>query len=306
MWTRLFDRARCGRVLGKSRTALVSLAAVSALFSSPSQIAPAFLRDHVPAFLATGVATAKDVAELHRDLGATGSDYRLRVSAALALGQMGRRESIGPLVKALDDPHPAVRAAASAALSKIGDPSAAGAVEAAAGRESVASVKAQHQATVAKLRGGSVSSSAKFVVKMGTFANRTSTKSPEAEKVFRDATRANVLKVPGALVPGDREDASSIGKAKSLPVVAIDGTISKLNSVKTGGEVGWDAQVEYLIKQLPDQSLKSTIKGRSKALVSAGAVKNASDDKALQVDAVNAAVESALGDAGRALNAATR
>lgn len=290
----------------RSRTALVTLAAVTVLSTSPSQVAPAFLRDYVPSFFPVGVAVAKDMAELHRDLAATGSDFRLRVSAALALGQMGRRESVGPLIKALDDPHPAVRAAASAALAKIGDSSAASAVEAAAGREPVASVKAQHETTLARLRGGASSSIAKFVVKLGTFANRTTTKSPEAEKVFRDATRTHVAKVPGALVPSEREDASSIGKAKSLPVVAIDGTISKLNSVKNGNEVGWDAQVEYLIKQLPDQALKSTIKGRSKALASAGAIRSANDEKQLQVDAVNAAVESALGDAGRALNAATK
>ncbi len=301
MARRLLERA-----LGsKGRAALVTLGAVSLLATSPSEIAPAFLRDHAPAFFATGIAVAKDMAELHRDLGATGSDFRLRVSAALALGQMGRRESVKPLIKALDDPHPAVRAAGSAALAKIGDASAADAVEAAASREPVASVKAQHQATVARLRGGSTSS-AKFVVKLGTFANRTSTRSPEAEKVFRDATRTNVAKVPGALVPGEREDASSIGRARSLPVVAIDGTISKLNSAKSGGDVGWDAQVEYLIKQMPDQALKSTIKGRGKALASAGAVRGPSDQAQLQVDAVNAAVESALGDAGRALNAATR
>ena len=167
-------------------------------------------------------------------------------------------------------------------------------------------MKAQHQSTLARLRGGNATTAgAKFVVKLGIFANKTSTKSPEAEKVFRDATRAQVAKVPGALVPGEREDASSIGKAKSLPVVAIDGSISKLNSAKSGSDVGWDAQVEYLIKQMPDQSLRGTITGRGTALASAGAIRSPSDQAQLQADAVNAAVTSALGDAGTALNAAT-
>jgi len=297
------------RTLVRGRTIFVSLAAIATLVTSPSGTAPAFLRDHAPGLLAVGVARAKDIAELHRDL-ADSSDFRLRVSAALALGQMGRRESVSRLIKALDDSHPAVRASASAALAKIGDGAAIGPIEAAAGRESVATVKAQHQASLIRLRRGSgaspSASAPRFVVKLGTLANKTGVRSPEGEKVFRDATRAQLAKVPGALLPGEREDASTIGKARSLPVVGIDGSISKLNSAKSGGDVGWDAQVEYLVKQLPQQALKSTIKGRGKALASAGAVRGQAEQTQLQVDAVNAAVESALGDAGTALNAATK
>lgn len=290
--------------MAKVRSSMwMSLAAVGVLASSTSDLAPAFLRDRAPALFAPNLAEAKDLAELHRDL-ATGSDFRLRVSAALALGQMGQRASLGPLVKALDDPHPAVRAAASAALGKIGDPSVAGAVDAAAGRESVASVKAQHQATVARLRAGA-STSARFVVKLGKLANKTGVRSAEVDRTFRDSTRAFVAKVPGALLPGEREDATSVGRARSLPVVALDGSISKLTNARSGSDVGWDAQVEYLITQMPQQQLKGTMKGRGKALASAAAV-GPSEQAQLQQDAVNAAVESALSDAGRALTAATK
>lgn len=257
--------------------------------------------------LPLGVAQAKDLDALHRDL-ASGGDFRLRVSAALAIGQMAQRTSVGPLSKALGDEHPAVRAAASAALGKIGDGSAIPAIEAAMGRESVATVKNQHAATLARLRssGAQASPAGRFVVKLGNLSNRTGVRSPDIERTFRESTRRQVAKVPGAVVPGEREDASSVARARSLPMVAIDGTLSKLASAKSGSDVGWDAQVEYLIKQMPQQQLKGTIKGRGKALANAAAVRGPSEHSQLQTDAVNAAVESALGDASRALDAATK
>lgn len=287
------------------RPLLVSLATVCALGAawSAAPTVPA-----VGSFLGgsgADVAEAKDLAALHRDL-ASGGDFRLRVSAALAIGQMAQRASVGPLTKALGDEHPAVRAAASAALGKIGDGSAIPALEAAMGRESVPTVKNQHVATLARLRSSAQAApAARFVVKIGNLSNRTGVRSTEIERTFRESTRKQVAKVPGAVVPGEREDASSVARARSLPMVAIDGSLSKLASAKSGSDVGWDAQVEYLIKQMPQQQLKSTIKGRGKALANAAAVRGPSEHAQLQTDAVNAAVESALGDASRALDAAT-
>jgi hypothetical protein len=293
------------------RRLLVSLAAVCALGVCPIATAPMHVVDGDPwaasAGFPVGVAEAKDLAALHRDL-ATGADFRLRVSAALAIGQMAQRSSVGPLAKALSDEHPAVRAAASAALGKIGDGAAIAPLEAALARESVASVKNQHAATLARLRAAAAQAApaARFVVKLGTLSNRTGVRSAAIERTFRESTRKQVAKVPGALVPGEREDASSVARARSLPMVAIDGSLAKLASAKSGSDVGWDAQVVYLIKQMPQQQLKGTIKGRGKALANAAAVRGPSENAQLQTDAVNAAVESALGDASRAISAATR
>lgn len=49
-------------------------------------------------------------------------DFRVRVRAALALGNRGNRGAAPALARALGDPHPAVRAAACDALSRIGGP----------------------------------------------------------------------------------------------------------------------------------------------------------------------------------------
>ena len=50
--------------------------------------------------------------------------YRIRVGAALVLGNLHESRSVPALVRALDDGHPAVRATAAQALGRIGDPSA--------------------------------------------------------------------------------------------------------------------------------------------------------------------------------------
>ncbi len=299
--------------MARLRPLIVSLAAVCALGSSPSALdfwraGPADVGGVPRLFLPMAIAEAKDLAALHRDM-ETGPDFRLRVSAALTIGQMAQKASVGPLSRALSDEHPAVRAAASAALGKIGERSAIAALEAAAARESVATVKNQHVATLAKLKGGASTaaspSGGKFVVKLGNLSNRTGVRSADVERTFRESTRRQVAKLAGAVLPGEREDAGSVARARSLPMVALDGSVSKLASSKSGGDIGWDAQVEYIIKQMPHQQLKGTIKGRGKALANAAAVKGQTEHTQLQTDAVNAAVESALGDAGRALSAAT-
>src|ERR1041384_6251505 len=50
----------------------------------------------------------------------SGTDFRVRVQAALELGRP-EKKSLGALVLALDDPHASVRAAAAAALKMLGD-----------------------------------------------------------------------------------------------------------------------------------------------------------------------------------------
>src|SRR4051794_33153923 len=69
---------------------------------------------------AAPVSSADDLAGLTRAL-VTGADFRLRVSAALSLGKTRSKAAVPALTNALDDAHPAVRAAAAAALGVLGD-----------------------------------------------------------------------------------------------------------------------------------------------------------------------------------------
>src|SRR5262245_13790554 len=87
------------------------------------------------------VSTADD-STAFRDL-ATGTDFRLRVAAALALGKSTSPGARAALEKALGDAHPAVRAAAAAALGALGDGRSIPALKAALAGEAAANVKAQ-------------------------------------------------------------------------------------------------------------------------------------------------------------------
>jgi HEAT repeats len=72
-------------------------------------------------FLATHSALAEDTADvdhLMQNL-ASGSDFRIRTQAALALGASKSRRAVEPLCSGLSDPNATVRAASAAALGRL-------------------------------------------------------------------------------------------------------------------------------------------------------------------------------------------
>ena len=84
------------------------------------------IRFGIVAALMLGAApssVAQDDSGAFRDL-AIGTDFRLRVAAALSLGKSKSAGARPALEKALGDPNPAVRAAAAAGLGASGDPAA--------------------------------------------------------------------------------------------------------------------------------------------------------------------------------------
>ncbi len=104
--------------------------------------AASFLALVILMLASTSVSTAQDFSALKKDL-ASGSDFRLRVGAALALGRTHAHAAVEPLVAALDDPSPAVRVAAAAALGALGQKEASDALRIHVGRETSPAVRAQ-------------------------------------------------------------------------------------------------------------------------------------------------------------------
>src|SRR5262245_42210823 len=89
-----------------------------------------------------GVSGAQDAGSVKTDL-LTSPDFRVRVCAALYLGKAKPPDARFVLERALDDPHPAVRAAAAAALVQVGDDGAVASLQKHLATESSAAVKAQ-------------------------------------------------------------------------------------------------------------------------------------------------------------------
>jgi hypothetical protein len=261
-------------------------------------VAAAVALGHLP------TSTAQDDATAFRDLSG-GADFRVRVAAALALGRSHSPGARNALEKALSDPHPAVRAAASAALGNLGDVSAVPALQAALAREQTTSVKSQFETTIKKLTssGAAPSGRAKFLVALGRIDVRMGTYSPTTLKA---ATRSRMSQMPGVEVVADGSDVSAISASRPLPAFTVDGTLTKLAKAQSGGGVSISARVEYLLRKMPDHAIKATMAGSAQADADAREIRGARELDQLQSDAVTAAIDSAFKGAQSALEAGAK
>lgn len=251
------------------------------------------------------VSTAQDDSARFRDL-ATGSDFRVRVSAALALGKSKSPGARPALEKALSDAHPAVRSAAAAALGQLGDSAAVPALKAASARESNAGVKSEIESVIARLLPGAKKGKSKFLVTVGKVENKSGVAGPSLIGALRDSTRARMAQVPGVEVLTDGSDLVTESKSKNLPAFALDGSLTQLAKKQGADSVGYAARVEFVIRKMPDQTLKGTMSGSAQAVADSKAVHGQNELTQLQLDALAAAVDGALKGAGPALESANR
>ena len=256
----------------------------------------------------TRTSEAQDAAarlqSAYRDL-VSGGDFRVRVAAALMIGKSGDPGARPALEKALGDPHPAVRAAAAAALGAVGDAGAIAALRAAATKESTESVKAQLETTIKRLSQPAASGKPKCLVALGRIDARVAGVAPSVTSALKVKTRTGFGRLPAIELLAEGVDASAAGKGRALPVFLVDGTLTHLTKSEHDNDVGYAARVEYMIRKIPEQSLKGTISGRAEALADARSVRGSSELAQLQMDAVSAAVDSALKGAPIALEAAS-
>jgi len=256
---------------------------------------------------AAPVSIAQNDSASFRDL-ATGQDFRVRVAAALALGKSKSPGARPALEKALRDPHPAVRSAAAAALGALGNPAALPALQAASGRERDAGVKAQMEQTIKRLLSapGAPHTKAKFLVTLGKIENKSGVHGATLVPALKTSTRSRMAQVPGVEVLADGADAVAEGRSRKLPAFALDGSLTQLAKKSGADGIGYAARVEYLIRKVPDQTLKGTMSGAAQAMADAKQVRGASELDQLQQDALSAAVDVALKNASPTLEAATR
>jgi HEAT repeat protein len=106
-----------------------------------SRLLPVLLLASVLGFgLASGLARADPKVPYLVEQLRTSEDYRVRTQAALALGASGEDAAVKPLCGALDDGNASVRAAAAAALGKLGKPAGAPCLKAAGAKETTPAV----------------------------------------------------------------------------------------------------------------------------------------------------------------------
>jgi len=264
------------------------------------------------------VSTADDMGSVAAEL-AKATDFRVRVSAALALGQSRHPRAPGALVKALDDGHPAVRAAAAAAIAALGQLDKKSALAALpilrqrVARERAPSVRTQMGATIQTLEALEADQAAadkprapKVLVKLGHLQNMTGVRGTQLSAVFRGATRTHAGALPGVEVLGETTEAAGEITTRRLPQLVLDGVVMRLVRASEGERVTVSAEVEYVFRKMPEHALRGSIKGAAKAQGSSGALADRVRVAVLEDQALQGAVESAMRGAPEAMLQALR
>jgi hypothetical protein len=252
------------------------------------------------------VSTAQDFGSMKRDL-ASGSDFRLRVTAALALGRTHSRAAIEPLTNALEDTSPAVRAAAAAALAVLGQRDASTAIRSHLASEPSPVVRAQLESALVKLEAPRRNEAgAKVLVKVGELKNLTGSRGDRLAATFRGATRARAAALPGVEVLGEAAEVRSEAASRKLPVLVLDGVLNRLAQGAQGEQLSVSAQVEYVFRKMPEHALTGSVTGTARALDSAATRGDQSRVAQLEVQALEGAVESAMRGAPDVMSQALR
>ena len=253
-----------------------------------------------------GVSPAQNVENIRTEL-LSGADFRVRVSAALYLGKAKPPEARFLLERALDDAHPAVRAAAAAALAQVGDAGAIPKLQQHLSGESSGAVKSQIRATIEALTPKAAAAqasigNARYVVQLGDMKNATNVRGESLGTVMRSAAKTRASSLKGALVV-DGADASVVQQAgeRKIPVLLLDGRITRLAQGASNGNVMFQAQVEFMVRRVPQQTLQGTFSGAATTVDTAQALQNQGRVMELQNRAVDGAVESAMRGADRGL-----
>jgi hypothetical protein len=259
--------------------------------------------------LSTSPGSAQPLGDLVHKV-SQGSDFRVRVQAALELGKTKGRVSRLALEAALDDENAAVRAAAAAGLKVMGDTQALAALVRHEGDSSPA-VRAQIKNSEDSLR---KADAPKPDVKTEVFVQLGKIRSGGANgtsggTVLEDVARASKLRLrelPGiALVDDDYEPpAPSKSKSKKgLPTVMLTGSVKRLEQSSDGSSMTYLASVEFVLHKMPGQTIKGVVSGSARASGSVGGQESIAD---LRRSAIEAAVESAVRRAPQALRAAAQ
>ena len=267
---------------------------------------------------AAGESPAQDIGTARADI--TGSsDFRVRVSATLVLGRAHSPDSRVLLERALSDSHPAVRASAAAALTALGDSEAIPALRRRLAAETSGSAQSQMRLSIAALTAraqasvpvvpavASSLSGARYVVQIGNMKNNTTVRGDQLGTVMRAAAKTRAAALPGAMVM-DGNDATMMRQAgdRRIPVLLLDGTLTRLAQGSLNGNVTIQAQVEFSVSRVPEHTLKGTLSGAATSVDSSSAFRSPARVAQMQNEAVDGAVESAMRSAGAGLARAAR
>ena len=248
-------------------------------------------------------ARADKVDDLVRDL-RTGSDYKIRLSAALSLAKLGDKRStvITAFQTALKDSDKTVRGAAAVALAKLVDADTPSVkrdlimkdLSTMIAKETSDSVKKQAEKSLATIKaigsggGGDSSTSVgagAVYIDVGPMSSKTSDEANNAklktlmrsttEKTFKSKGQPMMLTWPGGKSP-TRKDLD----AKKASGFHVDGTLTEMTVKEKGSAATVSCKVSMLIATYPEKSVFGFLNGGASVTASSdpGDIKLAGED----------------------------
>lgn len=245
-------------------------------------------------------ARADNVTELVKQL-ENGSDYKVRLSAALSLAKLNDQRAVPAFITALDDSDKTVRGAAAVGLSKVVTAKtkeslrkqAIDALARVAKNDPTAFVQKQAQKALETLQaiggGGSAPAAGAYYINIGPMA----AKAPDADKLIklmRSTAEKNVKKADATMAttwPGGADPTQKQLDAAKVKAYFVDGTITELTVKVSGGQSIVGCKVSMLVATYPKKSIFGMLDGGAK-------VSGSDDPKDIELakgDCITAVVE---------------
>ena len=148
-----------------------------------------------------------------------------------------------------------------------------------------------------------LSSSVRYVVKLGTMRSNASAQGVDLRVVLRNATRTRAKELKDAAVLEPDSPLLAVATRRHVPVVTLDGNVTQLVESRIANSVQVQAHVEFTVRR--DQTLRGTLSGGATTSGS-GPTFTDDDRRHLEDEAIDGAVQSALRGADQGLMIAAR
>lgn len=291
----------------------------------------------IVALVSSNVASlfAQDRQAMVRLLGGTG-DFRLRVQAALGLGNFHDESLVAPLTRALHDQNPAVRAASATALGRLGFPSALPQLRQAS-RDTSAAVRLQVERSIRAIttaRPAEMTTGApqllaariatppltfapappvniawpqiRYVVLVGDMMNRSGYEGDSLTAQLRNEVEFNLRRVSNVVAMSSVDaNAEREIRRRRIARFRLDGNLARVERNVISRELAVRCEVRLVLADDPSRNMRGALNGAATGVdLLSGA--RLQQERRLAHQALAGAVRSALSSAPQAFARAVR
>ncbi|MCZ7680048.1 MAG: HEAT repeat domain-containing protein [Sandaracinaceae bacterium] len=270
-------------------------------------------------------------------------DFRARVRAALALGATGDRSATPPLVAALSDSSPAVRAAACTSLARVGDRAALGPLRATL-RDGSRVVRTEAERAIRRIEAGAPAAAAehaptappralsrggggdvlpaitvvprardinwatvRHVVVLGAMQNRSGFEAQGLDQVFEREVMRNLIVLRGvATIPGGHvsPDTEREIQRRRLPRLRLEGSLNRVERRTQSRQLSVRCEVALMLMDDPGRNLRGVLNGAATGSQPQRGGQRDQQERQLAEQALSGAVRGAMTGVARAIASA--